>query len=226
MEQLSDRALVVEFSKELKTLLVETNRVRISGQVRGSGENTKRTGSQPDRKLARTIEELGRALGSLGRGVSNPEALERNREFQSELGITRSSPVERGTEVVALGQARRKIERLVVVLTQMRFGSNREHPLRVSVPTHRGFPGALELLERELADRLEHPESLLVQRPVRRRTRLLSSSEASVSRSASQTASADSSVHPPRNTDRRRKSTFSSSARRSYDQAIVARSVA
>ena len=56
-----------------------------------------------------------------------------------------------------------------------------------------------EPLERVLADRLEHPEAA---RP-EKRTRLLSTSDCSVSRSASQTASAASSVQPPRKTARR-----------------------
>ena len=42
VKQLSYRALVVELSKELETLLVETNRGRIPGQVRRSGEDAER----------------------------------------------------------------------------------------------------------------------------------------------------------------------------------------
>ena len=57
----------------------------------------------------------------------------------------------------------------------------------------------LELLRRELADRLEHPEAV----PSQRRTRLLSTSDCSRSRSASRPSSAASSVQPPRKTRER-----------------------
>ena len=60
----------------------------------------------------------------------------------------------------------------------------------------------------------------------RRRTRLLSISDARVSRSAPQTSSAASSVQPPRKIARLAKRLRSSGERRSCDQAIVARSVA
>ena len=57
------------------------------------------------------------------------------------------------------------------------------------------------------------------------RRRLFSTSDWSVSRSASVTSSAASSVQPPAKTDSERNSRFSSAERRSYDQSIVARRV-
>ena len=88
-----------------------------------------------------------------------------------------------------------------------------------------------ELLQGELADRLQHGEARLALRLVEIwRTRLLSTSEAIPSSTSSvasglATASAASSVQPPAKTASRRKRVCSSAVSRSWLQAIVSRSV-
>ena len=86
-------------------------------------------------------------------------------------------------------------------------------------------PRPRELLEAELADRLEHPEARLSVGARPRRSRLLSSSDWSLSTSALHAPSAASKVHPPSKTESARKSSRSPSSRRSYDHLTVARSV-
>ena len=90
-----------------------------------------------------------------------------------------------------------------------------------------GLTVVVELLGGELANALQQPELGNCAGGVRRRTRLLSTSEAVVSTTsaAPQTCSAASSVHPPTNTDSRRNSTRSSGPRRSWLHVSAARNV-
>ena len=109
---------------------------------------------------------------------------------------------------------------------EIRRARDREHAAWHDAEQHRlrALSVFFESSSRELADRLQHPVALDAVVGMRRRTRLLSSSEASASRSASQTASAASSVQPAAE-DRRgaRKHALGGVREGRTDQAIVAR---
>ena len=101
-----------------------------------------------DRNVARTIEELGGAARALGRGVSGPEVLERDRELQPELGVARQQP----------SRARRGSRRARPARPEDRTARRRprsdapmrdlEHPLRVSAPERRRLAGAPRVARR------------------------------------------------------------------------------
>ena len=100
-----------------------------------------RSGSSPEPggKVVCAIEQLGDASLALGGRVRGPEVLERDRELEPETGLLRGRPIEGSTKVLQLGEAGRQVERLVVVLGEVRFGRNLEHPLGVSARELRGL---------------------------------------------------------------------------------------
>ena len=71
------------------------------------------------------------------------------------------------SQILPLGESELLPERLVVVLGEVRREGDLEHPVGVPAADvsclDRGLDRGLELLDRELANRLEHPEALLAE---------------------------------------------------------------
>ena len=83
---------------------------------------------------------------------------ERAGELETEGNVGIDGPVEGSPDIVPLQQRDELIERVVVVLAQMRTSNDGEHELRVSSVNGIGFTCRIELLGRELPNRLESME--------------------------------------------------------------------
>ncbi len=104
------------------------------------------------------------ALDTLRRRVRAPEVLERDRELEAELGIVLGAPVERGSEVVPLREREHPAGTATSSSSERCADEgNLEHPLGVAAADVGCLARGVELLDREFADRLEHPEALLAE---------------------------------------------------------------
>src|SRR5437763_3404539 len=111
------------------------------------------------------FEQRPQAPDTLERVVHHPELLQRNREPEGELGIAVDRPVDRRAEVVLLGPDDLRPLRPLALCGEARGLTEREEVLGVAASKRVALARTAELLERELADRLEHPVALLAEPP-------------------------------------------------------------
>ena len=144
-------------------------------------------------------------------GMAVPECPEQAGELDGKPGIGFERPGQRGAQVVVV--ALEALERLDLLRAVQRLvGVDRDLK---EVRGVRAAESRLVLARDEAVERVFAMVSSMVRRsPSLRASRLLSRSDASVSRSAAQTRSAAASVQPPMKTARRAKSARSSSSRR------------
>ena len=118
--QLCNAAFVREVPKEREAFLVgRVAGLEVPSDVESPAADAEGAGSQGRRELVgyreQPIEPAEDFLGRMG----IPEVLERDEQFECELGVVVRRPIQGCSHVVALGEDERELERLIVFLRQM-----------------------------------------------------------------------------------------------------------
>src|SRR3954470_7076809 len=140
--------------------------LEVSDDVDATGEHAHGPDVELPRYLLRARQELCHTSLSLQRSVRHPVLLEQHGQPHGRLQVPRRhEPVERGAEIRLLGVD----ERIAAVAPpaldtfdgKVGLLRHRQEEAGVRVPQRVLLAGVTQALERELADRLEHPEPAL-----------------------------------------------------------------
>ncbi|MDQ3379814.1 MAG: hypothetical protein M3546_05770 [Actinomycetota bacterium] len=166
MQDGGSATVVLEQAVELQALGRNAFRVlSLARQVRGPAVDTECICPKRRRDRSCPVEELADPAHPLEWAGRDPEVLERDHQLEPELDVVLRGPVEGSSKILAFGQSDLDVECGRVVAAEPGFLRDGEHPLSVAPPGVGGVIGCLEPLGRELADRLEHPETLLSKLP-------------------------------------------------------------
>ena len=138
-------------------------RIEVAVNVESTSTHAESGGAQVGGNRSRVRQDLIQAANDLPMSMDVPEVLERDHELECELDIRVGRVIDGGPHVLSFCEDERQPESLVVVLRQVGRTRDLEHALRVSAERHVGVVRFLELGACERADRLEHPEPLLIE---------------------------------------------------------------